>query len=241
MNNKILLVTGATSDIGMELLSKIGDRYEKIYAHFVKSKDRIEKLSNMFGDRLVPIAADFNKKGELEVLVTRLLEAEIPNHIVHLSQARSENKKFHKFSISDYEEAMRTGVYSIVYILNKLLPLIGKKGYGRVVFMLSSFVEGVSPRYQSPYIVSKYALYGLMKNLSAEYVDKGIRVNAISPDMIETRFIEDIPRLIIEQNAMKSPLGRNLNKSDIIPHIEYLLSESAETIYGQNIKIMGER
>ena len=103
--------------------------------------------------------------------------------------------------------------------------------------MLSSFVEGVSPKYQSPYIVSKYALYGLMKNLAAEYSDKGIRINAVSPDMIDTKFNDKVVRKIKELNAEKSPLKRNLKPSDVTPVIEFLLSERAESISGMNIPV----
>lgn len=53
---------------------------------------------------------------------------------------------------------------------------------------MNTLVEGVPPKYQSPYIVSQYALYGLMRNLAAEYSGYGIQVNSISPDMIDTKF-----------------------------------------------------
>ena len=87
--------------------------------------------------------------------------------------------------------------------------------------------------------MTKYALLGLMKSLSVEYADKGIMVNGVSPDMIETKFLKDIPDLVIRQNAERSPLKRNLTIEDVVPTFDFLLSDAADTITGQNIGITG--
>jgi len=75
--------------------------------------------------------------------------------------------------------------------------------------------------------------------LAAEYSDKGITVNGISPEMIETKFLSDLPTFVVEKNAIDSPLGRNLTVQDVVPMIEFLLSDSAIAITGQNLAITG--
>jgi 3-oxoacyl-[acyl-carrier protein] reductase len=114
-----------------------------------------------------------------------------------------------------------------------------KEKYGRVVFMLTSNTVGIPAKYQSSYVTVKYALLGLMKALSAEYADKGITFNGVSPDMMETGFLDNIPDLIIEQNAQNSPLGRNIRIDEVIPVIEYMLSDRGAAMTGQNIAITG--
>ena len=106
--------------------------------------------------------------------------------------------------------------------------------------MLTSYtLGGVPPRFQSPYITVKYALYGLMRTLASEYASKGITVNGVSPDMMETRFLSEIPRLVIEKHAADSPLGRNITVQDVAPAIAYLLSDQAQAVTGQNLGITG--
>ena len=85
----------------------------------------------------------------------------------------------------------------------------------------------------------KYALLGLMKSLSAEYIDKGITINGVSPDMIETKFLSNIPELIIEKNKVNSPLGRNIYIEEVIPVIQHMLSDLGASMTGQNIVISG--
>ena len=78
---------------------------------------------------------------------------------------------------------------------------------------------------------------GLMKALAQEYAGKGVTINGISPTMIETKFLNDIPDLLVQQNAMNSPTKENLKVQDVVPTISFLLSNNANSITGQNIAI----
>lgn len=240
-DKKVMLVTGGSSSIGIGLITEIEKEYNTIWVHYNNGEDKVNELKGKFGDKIRSIKADFSKEEDVTQLINRVSESgEIPNHVVHLAAIKSENKKFHKFNWNEYQNMVESSVKPVVMILKKFLPVMSKNNYGKVVFMLSSFVGGAVPKYQSPYIVSKYALYGLMRNLAAEYIEKGITVNAVSPDMIETGFISNIPDMIKAQNAENSPIKRNLTVKDVIPTFKYLLSDGADTVYGQNIVIMGK-
>lgn len=239
--SKVLLVTGGSSSVGIGLVSEIEKEYSTIWVHYNNSADRVNELRGRLGDKIKPVKADFSKEEDVIELINTITESkEIPDHIVHLAAIKSENKKFHKFNWDEYQDMTDSSLKPAVLILKKFLPSMSKNNYGKVVFMLSSFVGGATPKYQSPYIVSKYALYGLMRNLAAEYIEKGITVNAVSPDMMETGFIDNIPDIIKAQNAENSPIKRNLMVEDVIPTFKYLLSDGADTVYGQNIIIMGK-
>ena len=163
----------------------------------------------------------------------------LPDHIVHLAAPKTTNERFHKMDSVRLDQAFEVSVRSIFHILQSFMPHMSKQKYGRVVFMLTSYCLGLPPKYQSAYVTSKYALLGLMKALATEYDSKGITVNGISPEMIDTKFLSDLPDLIVEENAAKSPLKRNLQVDDVVPMLAYLLSDAAEAITGQNIAITG--
>ena len=103
--------------------------------------------------------------------------------------------------------------------------------------MLTSCTINIPPKYLASYVTIKYALLGLVKALSAEYCSKGIEINGISPSMINTKFLNNIPELIVNQNAINSPTKKNLDVDDVIPTFEFLLSEKSNGITGQNIAI----
>jgi 3-oxoacyl-[acyl-carrier protein] reductase len=93
---------------------------------------------------------------------------------------------------------MEVSVHSIVLILQAFIPYMEKNRYGRIVFMLASYMQNYPAQYQSGYVTVKYALLGLMTSLTVEYADKVITVNGVSLDMMGIKFQSDIPEMIVE-------------------------------------------
>lgn len=239
-SGKTLLLLGASSDIGCALMEAVADRYDTILGHYCHMNEKLTALSRRLGKKLVLLQADFSEKDSAVHMVDYIREKGWrPDHIVHFSAPRCRNVKFIKCGWDDFGAGLDTSLEAPVHILQAFLPDMVKQKHGRIIFMLTSYVDGRPPKFLSPYVTVKYALLGLMRSLSVEYADKGITVNAVSPEMMETKFLKDIPELVIEQNAAGSPLGRNLTVDDVIPAFSYLLSESAGCITGQNLVING--
>lgn len=237
---KILLVTGASSDVGCKLLEAAFHNYEVILAHYCQSKERLDALRGKLGEKLIPLQADFRDEQSVLSMIERIDRmGYVPDHIVHLPAQKVLPQKFHKTQVEQYTTGFATSVTSIVLILQHYLPKMSKQKYGKVVFMLTSFTQNAPPKYQAPYITTKYALLGLMRDLAREYADKNIMVNGVSPDMMETRFLSEMPELVVQQNAANNPQGRNLIVDDVIPTFLYLLSDGADLVTGQNIGVTG--
>jgi len=126
-----------------------------------------------------------------------------------------------------------------VMLFGEFLPKMVKARFGRVVFMLSSVTFGVPPANMSHYVAAKYALLGLMKSLASEYANRMVTVNAVSPSMVETDFLCDIPEKIVELAAQQHPLNRNASPVDIAPVVKMLLSDEACYLTGVNIPVTG--
>lgn len=239
-NGHVLLVTGASSDVGHALICKIAGNYSRIWAHYNRSADVVAGLKKEFGDVIVPVQADFSDLASTRSMIdTVLASSACPDHIVHLSAPKARSLQFHKGTWESYQHEIDTSLRSITMLLQAVVPRMAKQKYGKVVFMLSAYLLGVPPKFQSPYITVKYALLGLMRNLAAEYASKRITVNAVSPDMVETKFLSELPSLIREQSAKNNPLGRNIYVEEVMPSIAYLLSDAADVVTGQNIGITG--
>lgn len=239
---KVILITGASSEVGIALLKTIYEDYERIYLQYKTMnralKDTVASLSKRV--ELILLEADFTKAENVENMIEAIRETGIlPNHVVHFPAPKAYNKQFHKDRWENYELGWEISVHSIVLLLQAFMKDMIKNRYGRIVFMLTGCTQNLPAKYQAGYVTVKYALLGLMKSLSVEYMDKGITVNGISPDMMETKFLSELPELIIEQNRRNSPLGRNINVEEVVPVIKLLLSDSGEAITGQNVGITG--
>ena len=234
----VLLVIGASSDMGEALIESAHEKYSVIYAHYRNMNEELANLKERIGEKLVLLQADLSDEEQVRGLITEINGyGSMPTHIVHFAAPLFSNQKFQKIQWDVFEQGWDISFKSIVLILQAFLPKMAKAHYGKIVFMLSFVINNMPLKYCSNYVAIKYALLGLLKSLAVEYADKGITVNGISPVMVDTKFIKTQPDFIVEQHAESSPIGRNLVSADVIPSIEWLLSEGADCVNGQNISI----
>ena len=236
--NKVILITGASSDVGIKLIEDIHQDFDKIICHYFSDKTKLDEINNKINNKIVCIKGDFSTIDGISIFLNKLKELDCTiTHVVHLAAKKSNPNKFHKVTDDYFVEGYIVGFFSIVKILQYIIPIMSKINYGKIIFMLSSFTTCSVPKFQAPYISTKYALLGLMKDISREYINKGIRVNAISPQMMETKFLIDTPQIVIEQNAKDNPFGRNLLIDEVLPVFKLLLSKESDAIVGENITI----
>jgi 3-oxoacyl-[acyl-carrier protein] reductase len=236
---KTILILGASSDVGLALIKSIHEDYNVIVAHYSSNEDQLQKLRDEIGDKLRIMRADFNSEQDTEQFVAQIENDQLtPTHIVHLPAAKVRHINFHKSNWEHVNSDLNISLRSIYKIIQRFIKPMAKAKYGKIVFMLTSCTV-TAPKFMLDYTTVKYALLGFMKALAAEYADKAINVNAVSPSMIETKFVSDVPRMIIEQSAQDNPLKRNAIVDDVVPAIEFLLLDDAGYITGQNTVISG--
>ena len=237
--SKVLLILGASSDIGQFLIEEVADSFDTIIAHYFSNDKSLITLKESLSEKLQMVKSDFNSEEETKQFI-KYIENNLPcpTHIVHLPAKRTKYQNFHKSNWYDVEMDINISLRSVYMVLCSFIRKMVKLKKGKIVFMLTSCTIN-TPKYMANYSVVKFALLGLMKSLAVEYADKGINVNAVSPSMVETKFLENVPHFVIEQNAENNPLKRNAEVGDVIPTIIFLLSEKADYITGQNIVVSG--
>ena len=239
MSKDIILIIGASSDIGLNLIKNVSDE-ALIIAHYNSSNGKLLELSKTIKNELITLQSDLSKEVEINKLISTIEENYgTPNKIIHLAATRVENIRFKDIEWNDFEKDINVSLKSAVLILSRFLPKLSKEKRGKVVLMLSSYVLGVPPKALSHYTTVKYAMLGLVKSLASEYSDKNIQINAISPSMVETKFLDNINEKFVELSAYNHPLKRNAIVEDITPIIKMLISNESNYINGVNIPITG--
>lgn len=238
--DKVLLLLGASSDIGIGLIEAVHQDYDYIIAHYHRENDKLMAWKENLQDKLIMQQADFAEEQDTVRFISKIQDLPFePTDIVHLCSPFAEQNRFHKMSWDSFQEMINTSLRSLVQILQAFLPGMSKRKGGRVVVMLTAYTLNVPPKFLSSYVTVKYALLGLVKALAAEYANKKICINGVSPEMIETKFLANTAELIVQSSAESNPMGRNLVVEDVIPTIQYLLSDASTFVTGQNIAITG--
>lgn len=234
------LITGASSDVGTALIRRICKEGDIVIAQGSGDLDKLHALCEETHGAVHPYDVDLTDPAALDGFIAEVREKYgVPTHIVHFPALRMVNTKFKKFDEARFLLDMNVQVLSAIRICKEFLPDMAKAKYGRVLFMLTSYIIGIPPKNATAYIVAKNALKGLAQSLATEYAPSGITVNCVAPYMMETKFLAQTPDLVIEASAAANPMKRNARVDDVVPAIAFLLSEEAGFITGAVLPITG--
>jgi 3-oxoacyl-[acyl-carrier protein] reductase len=131
---------------------------------------------------------------------------------------------------------MRTNVNGPFYLMRWCVRKMLRARAGSIV-NIASLAGQTGNAGQANYAASKAALIAMTKTLAMEVGVRGIRVNAVSPGLIETDMIAEIPH--IEKLISRIPLGRVGKVEEVSGVVSFLCSPDATYITGQTISVNG--
>jgi len=231
---KTYLITGASSDIGMAFIQTTAgkDKSAVFYAHYRTMSPALAAIAEELCGRVQLIQADLAETDG----VFRILAAveETPTHILHLPAGRISYKRLRQVDAEEIQREMQVQVYSLLELYKAFLPKMAKEKYGKAVTVLTSCTRNLPPKFLMPYVTAKHALWGLVKSAAVEYAGKGIQINAVSPDMVDTKFLSSIDERVIENTANSRAQGRNLTPQEVVSAIEFLFSDG-NPMFGESL------
>lgn len=234
------LITGASSDVGTALIRRIAKAGDVVIAQGSGDLEKLTALQPQLPCTLAAYDVDLTDSAALTAFLADVrAQYGTPTHIVHFPALRMINTKFKKFDEERFLLDMNVQVLSAIRICKEFLPDMAKAKRGRVLFMLTSYIIGLPPKNATAYIVAKNALRGLAQSLATEYAPSGITVNCVAPYMMETKFLSDTPDLVVQASAEANPMKRNAHVEDVVPAIDFLLSDEAGFITGAVLPITG--
>lgn len=192
LTSKVAIVTGASKGIGEAMALALGKAGAKVVLSSRK-QDALDERAVAFreaGIEVLPLAANTGKAEDLQKLVDQTLE--IFGRIDILVNNAATNPVFGGVEDVEewaYDKIMEVNVKGPFMLSKMVLPTMQKQESG-VIINISS-IGGLSPEPNlGIYSVSKAALISLTKVMAKEWGKHGIRVNAICPGFIKTKFSE---------------------------------------------------
>jgi 3-oxoacyl-[acyl-carrier protein] reductase len=228
------LVTGSASGIGLAIAEQLASE-----GWLVIGWDKASSTSPSVTPGLHHQRVDLSDPMQIsEALVTLKKAKHAPMALIHAAGFMSAGP------LSDMANRKRQAkaqtmwqvhVHAVSQMVAALLPAMQKKKCGRVVLIGSRVANGMPMR--SQYAASKAALISLSRSWAAEVIGDGVTVNVLSPAATQTQMLSSPSR---RQVAPKlPPLGRFIQPQEIAATVSFLLSDHAQAITGQNLKICG--
>ena len=227
-----ILITGATSSFGQELIARLPSDA----LIFAQSRDSLPPNMEI-EKRITSIISDFSKSDFLTDFEQKV-DFESVDEVVHFAAADLRLKRFIETTSDQLLFDYKINFISIVVLLTKILSTLKSNPRQiKVVIMVSDMVR-IPKKGEISYMTSKFALLGLVNSLLSEFSGNELRINAISPSFVDTRFV-NIPEFLKKDILNKHPMKRFCTPAEVVDSTEFLLSSQSSFINGQNFFING--
>lgn len=149
-------------------------------------------------------------------------------------------KKSWEYSAEEWLAVINLDLNAVFYCCQALMPHMMANGYGRIVNIASIAGKEGNPR-MVPYSATKAAVIGLTKSVGKELAGTGIRVNCVTPAVIQTRILDQLTPAQVDYMLERIPMGRTGEVSEVAALVAWLASKECSFSTGAVFDISGGR
>ena len=193
---KTAVVLGASGALGSAITLRLLDRGYRVIGTWRSTAVTFDS------DRVEMHELDLADAASIEDFAAAIRENETIDFFTSTIASPVQLGRFEDLPMEKFEHDMRVNVLGHVRLLRGLIPAFNKDS--ALVFVLTKLLFDENSSFWSSYVITKYALMGLMRTLSGELAGRGIRVNAVSPGMMDTNFTASLPSFLRQTYLQES-------------------------------------
>jgi len=243
LKDKVAIVTGGGRDIGREVSKRLAREGARVVINFANDEasamETLKAVQDAGGEAIIH-RADVSTAAGVEGLVAAACAAfgDRIDILVNLAGGMVQRRPLAEIDEAFFDMVMNLNLKSAYLTTRAVVPHMAAGG---VILNFSSQAgrDGGGPG-ASIYATSKGAIMTFTRAMAKEFGPLGIRVNALCPGMISTRFHDTFTKDEVRKAvAGSTPLRREGNPEEVAATVAFLVSEDAAFISGANIDING--
>ena len=258
---KVVLVTGASSGIGRataELFGRCGASVAVSYLNNKAGAEAAVAAISSYGHSkftgngdgvgtitatapAMAVKADVGQISEIERMV-REVETGLGPVDILVNNAGSLVERLRTLELTDerWDEVMNLNARSAFFAAKAVIPKMLENGGGAIVNVTSIAARNGGAMGSIHYSSAKAAMLTMTKGLAKEFAQSGIRVNAVSPGVIDTPYHETFTAREVWNNMSNViPMGRVGRSDEVASVIAFLASDASSYLCGETIEING--
>jgi NAD(P)-dependent dehydrogenase (short-subunit alcohol dehydrogenase family) len=241
---RVAVVTGGASGIGLGVSERLAARGDRVAVLDVQGDvaRRVAEELQAAGGKAVGLAVDVQDRAAVEAAMDTVRETLGPIEIAVTSAGVNGDGAFTDLTQDAWDRVLAINLTGTFHCLQTVVPDMLAAGWGRIVTISSTSAQHGAPN-RAHYIASKGGVIALTKALAIELAPRGITVNTIPPSIIDTPMARDgagtgkVPAL--DAIAAMTPVRRAGVPADVAAAVEFLCSDDAGFITGQQIGVNG--
>jgi len=241
LNDKVMLITGASRGIGRATALLAAANHAKIIVNYRSSDRTAEDLVDLIrqdGGDAIAIQADVSNENDVKRMFRTIKETYGQLDILVNNAGIMKNNLLIMTPMREFDEMVATNCKGSFLCLQYAAKMMMKKKSGKII-NLSSIVGVNGNSGQIVYSASKAFIVGMTKSAAKELGQFGISVNAVAPGIIDTDLTKDLKDEIRQQLISNVALGRIGTPEDVAKVIVFLSSPLGDYISGQIIGVDG--
>ena len=237
LENKNIIVTGASGGIGNSIIQKFNENGANILA----SGTRIEKLNELKSKykKIKILKFDISQSDKIEKFIedsSNELGGNI-DCLVNNAGITADNLAI-RMSLEEWKKVLDINLTSTFLLSKFAIKKMLKNKTGKII-NITSVVGHTGNLGQTNYTASKAGIIAMSKSLAIEYAKKNININCISPGFIKTAMTDKIDEKFKEIIISKIPSARLGEPEDVANAVIFLASNLSNYINGETIHVNG--
>jgi 3-oxoacyl-[acyl-carrier protein] reductase len=236
LENKNIIVTGASGGIGNSIVEKLSESGANILASGTRI-EKLKELKNKFNNIKI-LKFDISQSEKIEEFIDNAFnELGGLDCIVNNAGITQDNLAI-RMNIEEWKKVIDINLTSTFLMSKFAIKKMLKNKKGKII-NITSVVGHTGNLGQANYSASKAGIIAMSKSLAIEYAKKNININCISPGFIKTAMTDKINDKFKEVIISKIPSARLGEPKDIANAVIFLASGQSDYINGETLHVNG--
>ncbi|KAI9434590.1 hypothetical protein H4582DRAFT_759382 [Lactarius indigo] len=247
---KVALVTGAARGIGRVIALRLADDGFHVAVNDLTDTPELDELIQEIksrGRRSIGIPADISLEPEVERVIQKVVQDLGSLDVMVANAGIIAYESFQNITVESFDRVMAVNARGTMLCYKHAGKQMIAQGRGGRIIGASSSTGKQASNVVAAYSATKFAIRGLTQAAAQEFGKHGITVNAYSPGVVDTSFLDPLKATdpsgngsqVLDAIAASTPVQRIGREDDVACLVSYLVSDSAGFITGQSISING--
>ena len=243
LENKVAIVTGGSRDIGRQVSIKLAAAGARVCLNYLNNKEMADETLRMISDaggKAIAVQGDMTRSADVKRLVQDCVSSfgEKIHLLVNVAGGLMGRKPLAELEEDFWDKVIDLNLKSAFLVTRETVPHMTEGG--AIVNFSSQAARDGGGFGALAYATAKGGVLTLTRGLAKELGPRGIRVNCVSPGMINTTFHNTFTKPEVRTNvAAATPLRREGEAAEVADLVLYLASDASSFINGESVEING--